>query len=290
MIVSASRRTDIPALYSGWLRRRMAEGYVRVPHPFRPSRVRTVDLRPRPAGTLDVLVLWTRDPGPVLPDLPGWEARGIRTLWLVTLTGYPRALEPGAPALERVVAALEALSSRVGRERIAWRYDPVIEVPELGMDAAWHARNFARLAGRIAPLVGRCIVSFYDAYTAPERRLKRAGLSAGPPEDRTGIALALSAVARDHGLVLQSCCDDMAAGGIAAGACIDGRLIDRLWGLGVGTARDPGQRPRCRCAPSVDIGVYNTCTHGCLYCYAVRRVRAASARAAGRSLARESLG
>ncbi len=290
MIVSASRRTDIPALYPAWLRHRMAEGYARVPHPFRPSRVRTVDLRPRPAGTLDVLVLWTRDPGPVLPDVPAWEARGIRTLWLVTLTGYPRALEPGAPHWERVVAALQTLSSRVGRERIAWRYDPVIEVPELGMDAAWHMGNFGRLARRIAPLVGRCIVSFYDPYAAPERRLKRAGLSAGPPSDRTGIALGLSALAREHGLVLQSCCDDMEAAGIPAGACIDGGLIDRLWGLGVGGERDPGQRPRCRCAPSVDIGVYNTCTHGCLYCYAVRRGGAAPAHAGVGRPTKESLG
>ncbi len=287
MIVSASRRTDVPALYSGWLRRRLAEGYARVPHPFRPSRVRTVDLRPRPEGTLDLLVLWTRDPGPVLPDVAAWEARGIRTLWLVTLTGYPGALEPGAPDLQRVVRTLEDLSRRVGRERIAWRYDPVIEVPELGMDAAWHAENFARLARRLAPLVGRCIASFYDPYAAPERRLKRAGLSARPPEDRTGIAFVLAAVAREHGLVLQSCCDDMEAGGVPAGACIDGRLIDRLWGLGVGDARDPGQRPRCRCAPSVDIGVYNTCTHGCLYCYAVRCARTAPAR---QDPARESLG
>ncbi len=270
MIVSASRRTDIPALYPRWLRNRLREGFARVPHPFRPDRVRTVDLRPPPEGDMEALVLWTRDPGPLLPDVEAWERSGLRTLWLVTITGYPRDLEPSAPPPERALAALERMARVVGPERIAWRYDPLIRVPALGMDDGWIIDRFGRLARRVAPLAGRCILSLYDPYAAPRRRLAAAGLSPDTDAPWEPLTRDLARVARELGLAVQSCCDDLTRAGIPRGGCISGELLDRLWGLGLAGRRDPGQRPGCLCAPSVDIGVYNTCTHGCLYCYATR--------------------
>ncbi len=229
---------------------------------------------------MEVLVLWTRDPGPLLPDVEAWERSGLRTIWLVTITGYPRALEPEAPPAERAVRSLEHLARLVGPERIAWRYDPIIRVPALGMDDAWHVEGFGRLARAVAPLAGRCILSLYDPYAAPRRRLAAAGLAPDTDAPWEPLARGLARVAEDLGLAVQSCCDDLTRAGIPQGACISGELLDRLWELGVGDRRDPGQRPRCRCAPSVDIGVYDTCTHGCLYCYATRSLRRARALAA----------
>ncbi|GAB4254898.1 MULTISPECIES: DUF1848 domain-containing protein [Deferrisoma] len=279
MIVSASRRTDLPAAYAPWLRRRIREGRARVRHPFRPSAVREVDLRPAPRGAMDALVLWTRNPGPLLDDLPGWERDGIRTLWLVTVTGYPRALEPAAPPTEDAIQAVGRLARLVGPGRVAWRYDPVLVVPGLGLDPRWHRENFGRLAARLAPHVDHAIVSWYDPYRAAEQRLARAGLE--PVEEGVGeLAAALAEEARREGLPLQSCCEPLEAAGIPAGACIDENWIHRVWGLPVSGRRDPGQRNGCRCAPSVDIGAYDTCPHGCLYCYATRSPgRAAAFRA-----------
>lgn len=275
MIVSASRRTDVPALHAGWLLERVASGYADVRHPFAPSRVRRVALVPAPEGPLEALVLWTRDPGPLLPAVPHWEERGLRTLWQVTVTGYPRALEPGGPEPEGAIAAVRRLAALVGPERVAWRYDPIFPCPALGMDRGWHAENFRRLAARLEGSVGRCIVSLYDDYAKARRRLEAAG-TASDTEAAPGPLLSdLAAECGGRGLPIQSCCEEALAMGIPAGGCIDGDLLDRLWNLEVGTRRDPGQRPGCRCAPSVDIGAYDTCTHGCLYCYATRRARSA---------------
>ncbi|MHB8765637.1 MAG: DUF1848 domain-containing protein [Deferrisomatales bacterium] len=267
-IVSASRRTDLPARFAPWLLARLEEGFAEVPHPFAPTRVRRVDLRPAPAGALEALVLWTRDPSPLLGALPAWEAGGLRTLWLVTITGYPAALEPAAPDPGRAVAAVRDLARVVGPERVSWRYDPVLLCPAAGVDRRWHRENFTRLAGQLAGSTARCVVSLYDDYAKARRRLAAAGLAPGTEAEGRALAADLADRARAAGIALQSCCEDLADAGIPAGACIDGRLLDALWGIGAATRRDAGQRPGCRCAPSVDLGVYDTCGHGCLYCYA----------------------
>lgn len=111
-------------------------------------------------------------------------------------------------------------------------------------------------------------MSYYDDYAKARRRLTAAGLSPDDETEAISLAAALLSIAGEFGVTVQSCCEDLEPAGLSPGACIDGALIDRLWGLAAGDKRDPGQRPRCRCAPSVDIGVYHTCTHGCLYCYA----------------------
>jgi len=270
VIVSASRRTDVPAFHSRWLQERLAAGWVDVRNPFRPSQVRRVDLTPAPAGPVEALVLWTRDPAPLLPEVDAWERRGVRTLWLVTLTGYPRVLEPRVPAADRAVAAVRKLAARVGPERVSWRYDPILVSGSLGMDASWHARNFQYLAEGLGGAARRCIVSCYDDYAAARRRLAAAGVDAAPEEETASALEGIAAAASGLGLELQTCCDDDPGGRIRAGACIDGVLLDRLWGTAFGTRGDPGQRKGCRCAPSVDIGTYGTCGHDCLYCYARR--------------------
>jgi hypothetical protein len=280
VIVSASRRTDLPALYPQWLAQRVAAGEAEVANPFRPTQVRRVDLRPAPEGALEALVLWTRNPGPLLPWVPEWERRGVRSLWLVTVTGYPGVLEPAAPRLPAVLPALRTLAGMVGAERIAWRYDPVLLARGVGLDAAFHRENFARLAELLAPLVGRCIVSAFDDYPKTRRRLAAAGAT---PEGRTPtltLMASLAATAGERGLPLQSCAEPEFPPGVSAGACIDAALLQRLWQLGPPAAPDPGQRRHCRCAAAVDIGVYDTCTHGCLYCYATGSPGQAAARRA----------
>ncbi len=289
MIVSASRRTDVPALYGAWLDRRIAAGFARVRHPFDTRVVRRIDLRPPPLGRMDALVLWTRDPGPCLDRVQRWEDRGVRTLWLVTVTGYPRELEPGAPPWQRAVASVRALAGRIGAERVAWRYDPVLLAPGRGVDAAFHRQRFAALARALEGAVGRCIVSVYDPYRAPGARLHRAGWPRDPSGGAAAVCAGLAAVARRHGIRVQSCCEDLEVFGIHPGACIDGGLISRLWGVPWHGRTDPGQRPGCRCARSADIGAYDTCTHGCLYCYATRSPARAARRNAAHDPAAETL-
>jgi hypothetical protein len=278
MIVSASRRTDLPALYPKWLGRRLEAGHAVVPHPFDPSKLRRVDLRPAPRGDLGALVLWTRNPGPILSSVPSWESRGIRSLWLVTVTAYPGVLEPKAPPTDLALRSIRELARIVGPKRVAWRYDPIFVCAAQGLDSSWHLHNFQGLAHRLAGAAGRCIVSVYDPYAKTRRRLREAGAEPDAAADLQAIAGEYLRVAAEVGMEMRTCCEDLAGAGVPAGACIDGEFLDDLWNLGIGGRRDPGQRPGCRCAPSVDIGVYDTCTHGCLYCYATGRPERARSR------------
>lgn len=278
MIVSASRRTDVPAFYAPWLLRRLREGYADVANPFAPGKVRRVDLRSAPGGSLEILALWTRRPGPLLAALPEWEESGLRSLWAVTITGYPELLEPAAPPKATALAELRALASVVGPERVVWRYDPLLLCPSAGVDATWHRRNFREIASALAGSTGRCVLSLYDDYAKARKRLAAAGLPVLPDEASVPLAGELRNIAGEHGIELHSCCEELETVGIPPGACIDGALIDRLWGLGLGSRTDPGQRKGCRCAPSVDLGAYDTCLHGCLYCYATRSEAAARQR------------
>jgi len=280
LIVSASRRTDLPALYPDWLASRVKAGHAVVKNPFNPKQLRRVSLLPPPRGDMECLVLWTRNPEPILPEAEKWEKAGLRTLWLVTSTGYPPLLEPCAPSTDEAAAAVAKLSEIVGPERIFWRYDPIFICRRLGLDKEGHRNNFAALAQKFARSVGRCILSIYDDYAKARKRLLKEGLLESTEKsafeaEALDTAAALAQQCAEIGLPVQSCCDRLEKIGIPPGACIDGRLIDKLWDLGVAGKKDPGQRPNCLCAPSVDIGAYNTCTHGCLYCYASADFQAA---------------
>jgi hypothetical protein len=282
MIISASRRTDIPALYMPWLLRRLEEGHALVRNPFNPRQVSRIDLRPE---AVDILVLWTRDPAAALPALPRIEALGHRFLLLVTCTGYPEVLEPQAPRAPEVIAACRAIGERFGRERLAWRYDPIL-FSDL-TPPSWHLERFASLCRGFAPCVDRVIISFADFYRSVRRALtalsRRHGIRFTDPHDHPeqsrALAARLAAVAREHGLRLQSCAEklDLDPKLVPPGACIDPGQISRILGRPFTAPKDPHQRRLCRCAASRDLGAYDTCTHGCAYCYANHGIERATA-------------
>jgi hypothetical protein len=272
----------------------MEAGFADVANPYDATRIRRVSLRPPPEGSMEALVLWTRDPGPLLPELDRWEEAGVRSLWLVTLTGYPGALELRAPPVGAAVESVRALARVVGAERVVWRYDPLFLCPAANLTAEWHVRNFGALAESLRGATRRCVVSLYDDYAKARRRLAAAGLTPLGEEElaretATLLLPKLLELSGRNGIEMASCCEDLAGSGIFPGACIDANLLGRLWGSTFPAATDVGQRPGCRCAPSVDIGAYDTCTHGCLYCYATGSVARTEARRAAHAVLGERL-
>jgi hypothetical protein len=293
MIISASRRCDIPAFGLPAFRRSLEAGFIEVRNPFNAASIRQVSLAPE---EVDCIVFWTRDPRPLLFALEGLGEFRDRFFVHITITGYPRALEPGVAPTAEAVAATAALAGRVGKARIAWRYDPLILAGPL--DEAFHLSNFERLAGALSGSVGQVVVSLLDEYASTRGRLERAGFSAPlfgsprapsnsesttncddrpaskrlPPEPWPGLLEKLAAIASSHGLPIQACAEpfELAPLGIEAGSCIDGRALGTLFGFEPRPSRDKGQRKSCRCAPSVDIGAYAACPAGCVYCYARR--------------------
>jgi len=273
MIISASRRTDIPAFYTPWFMERIRRGFVDVPNPVRPRQVARVSLAP---AAVDAIVFWTRDPRSLLPHLAELDGRGFIYYFLFTLLDYPRLLEPFTPSVAEALDGFRRLADRVGPARVIWRYDPVIfsnlTPPE------YHREVFLRLAGQLADATRRVIVSRLDVYRKVARQLhllEGEGFHLLPvtPGDEAVQATfrCLAATAAAHGMEIRSCAEEagLEICGIAGGKCIDDDLIRTLFSIDVSHRKDPSQREQCRCVVSRDIGMYDTCLHGCRYCYAV---------------------
>lgn len=302
----------------------LQQGYCFVPQPFNAKMVQRVLLLP---ADVDCIVFWTRDPRPLLANLSEIESRGYSFYVHVTLTGYPPILEPHVPATNIALEAIQALSEKIGAERVLWRYDPILlaKGPDLCLDESWHEKNFESLASRLggheagrAGLVRQVTISLLDEYRNTRSRLRRAGVSdvmfgtalqgtrqdtksasnmrpalaatlpAGLPARYVDLLSSLAQIARRHNLAIKSCAEpwDLSLLGIEPGACVDGELISHFVGEKEGQVRlasaphestrqlifekDKGQRPYCRCVKSVDIGAYEACPAGCVYCYARR--------------------
>ena len=269
MIVSASRRTDIPAFYAEWLLRRLTAGYALVRNPVSPHQVGRVPLT---CEQVDCLVLWTRNPGPLAARLDRLRQFGIPFYFQYTITAYGRELEPATPSPAVAVAGFRQLAAELGPERVIWRYDPVI----LGgcYTPQWHLARFAELAAALSGATRRCVFSFLDVYASIRRRLVRSGIDGEPPSPATlrNLALGFSRLARQYGLQLESCAEnlDLREWGITPARCVDPELIGALCGGRVVAGKDRNQRPACGCVASIDLGCYNSCRHGCVYCYATR--------------------
>lgn len=264
MIISASRRTDIPALYGRWFANRLRAGFCTVPNPFNPNQVSTISL-----ARLDVnaFVFWTKNPAPFRNHLPAIEDHGAPFYLQFTLNAYPKEVEPGLPGPDRLVASFLEFARLIGPERMVWRYDPILFGP--GLDATWHIKNFTRLAEAMAGSFRKCVVSLFDQYA--KVRKKTVEFHGDRDSDQARLVLsAIGTTAARLGFPVFSCAEarDFAEYGIRPGKCIDDDLLRDVFGLEGPFARDTGQREHCGCVKSRDIGMYDTCTAGCVYCYA----------------------
>lgn len=284
MIVSASYRTDIPAYYAGWFRARFQAGFARVRSPYGGGPFR-VELR---AG-VDGFVFWTRNAAPFLDALAEVAGAGLPFAVHYTVTGYGRALEPAVPDAGRAIAAMRALADRYGPRAVVWRYDPILIAGE--MTADWHGANFARLAAQLRGATDECVTSFVQPYRKTARRLAAHRIDwRDPAQDEKAVLLArLAAIARAEGIALTLCTQpELAARGFAPAACIDAKRLSDIAGRAI-AAPVKGNRPGCLCAQSKDIGAYDSCAQGCVYCYAVASEAAAKKRLAAHDPAADRL-
>ncbi len=277
MIVSASYKTDIPAFYGTWFANRLAAGGCSVRNPWNGRRF-LVDLRP---DQVDGFVFWTKNLRPFMAPLGLAAERGPFVVQL-TITGYPAVLEASVVAAERSIADAVAVNAAYGPGRVVWRYDPII-VSSI-TPAAWHRATFAGLAAALAGVVDEVVVSFVQGYRKTARNLNRALLAEGatwrdpPVDEKRQLVAELAAIAADYGIRLTLCAQpDLVTDGLGAAKCIDLARLSRIAGRPI-RGRQKGNRPGCACAESRDIGGYDSCPHGCAYCYAVASQSTAKAR------------
>lgn len=278
MIVSASYRTDIPAFYAEWFLRRLDEGFALVRNPYSAQMYR-VDLRPQ---RVTGFVFWTRNFGPLLEHLDRLRAFGRPFVVQFTITDYPRQIEPAVIPAEKAVAQMHRLAREVHPLCPVWRYDPVLFTSLTPPE--FHEQNFARLAAALEGAADEAVISFAQIYAKSRRNLdgaaRRHGFTwADPPDEaKRELAARLARLARDHGMRLTVCSQPhLLASGAEEARCVDVRRLARISGEPLEVPLK-GNRPGCACHESRDIGEYDTCPHGCLYCYAVRHRRVALAR------------
>jgi hypothetical protein len=278
MIISASYRSDIPAFHGDWFLAALAAGEVAVANPYS-QRPYLVDLHPE---AVDGYVFWTRNARPFAPALAAVAAQGKPFVVQYTILGYPRAIDTNVIDPKLAIDNARAIAGTYGRRVVVWRYDPILLTP--GTEADWHRANFARLADALAGITDEVVVSFAQLYAKSARNLAKAGIAWRVPDlpEQAALTADLGAIAAERAIAPSLCTQPDLAGASSAAAarCVDAARLADIAGRPIAAATK-GNRPGCLCAQSRDIGAYDSCVHGCRYCYAVadheavqRRLRA----------------
>lgn len=269
MIINISGRTDIPAWYTPWLLNRFREKFVYVRNPYNEHQISCYRLLPE---LVDCIMFCSKNPAPLLPHIN--ELSDFNLYFHVTVTPYETDVEPRVPEYQFVVQSLKKLSNAIGKKNVVWRYDPIFFFKHYDID--YHIKHFANIASLLSGSVDVCVISFLDKYEKVTRNFPLAQ----PPDKKEIIILAnhFEKIAQNHNIKLQSCAEavNLSAFGISRTPCLTTQTLSQLTGKNVelpGTARI--LRENCGCLPWRDIGAYDTCPHGCRYCYANSRFAAA---------------
>ena len=270
-VISASRRTDIPAIYGAWFMDKIAKGECRVTNPFS-GKVDTVSLK---LADVDGIVFWSRNYHPMVENFKRLHDMGYRFYFQFTINGYPRFLERSSPSVSLAVKTAHELCAIFGPKAVVWRYDPVILTS--ATDAQWHLRNISMIADGLKGATDACVISFVDWYRKVDRNLvpvlQSRGLEAGNPsaQEMAKLAVAMAEAALSRGMKLFACCEpDVESHSIRRAACVDLVRLTQVTGKDLRRLPPAPTRAGCGCRASRDIGAYDTCPLGCAYCYASR--------------------
>jgi len=283
MIISASRRTDIPAFYSKWFFNRIEAGWCQVPNPLNYNQLSFVSLKPE---DVDAIVFWSKNPSPMLSYLNKLDIMGFRYYFQFTLNDYDRLLEPGLPSLKERINTFKKLSELIGERRVIWRYDPIIisnlTTPE------FHIAKFSNIAQELSGYTKRVVTSYADYYQKTTRQLSNLennyeitfDTEAANSTYAWRLIKEMADIAKYYDMEIFTCAEEInfSEAGAPPGRCIDGELLNELWQLQGHDKKDPTQREACLCTISKDIGINDTCIHGCPYCYSTRNIELAKRR------------
>ena len=307
VIISASRSTDIPAFYAKWFFNRLAKGYCTWYNPFNINQKMYISFE-----RCKVIVFWTKNPAPIIPYLPELDKRGIHYYFQVTLNDYVKeGFEPNVPSVEERVETFKALSNLIGKEKVIWRFDPLIITPSIGprelLTRIWNVGN------KLKGFTDKLVFSFVDvnAYRKVQNNLVKETMLFTKEDVENAEANYVQRIEIVEGLKkireswhkdgwdveMATCAEDidLERYGIEHNRCIDGELMKRIFAddkelvyylytlkwpekdmfgeippipQKPKNVKDAGQRKICGCMVSKDIGMYNTCRHFCVYCYA----------------------
>lgn len=264
MILSVSRRTDIPNYYSDWFLNKVSNGYLYVRNPMNNHQVSKIEIN---REVIDCIVFWTKNPKNMIPRLD--ELKDYPFYFQFTLTPYDKDIEPGLPSKrDELIDTFITLSNKIGKERVIWRYDPILINNKYTQE--YHIKTFSEMADRLNGYTDKVIISFIDSYAKIKKNMKELEISDISVEDMKSIAREFTIIASRNNLLIDTCTEmiELKEYGISHGKCIDDNLISRITGAKLDIKKDKNQRKECGCMESIDVGAYNTCINGCKYCYA----------------------
>jgi hypothetical protein len=263
-VISASRRTDIPAFYGEWLLNRLGEGFCDVLHPYAKKLFR-VSLKPEDVGAI---VFWSKNYGPLLPKLDSVEAVTKNLFFHFTITAN-RDLELRTPDYREAIRDYIHLAERYSPDHVIWRFDPLCITDRVSFEI--YEERFAACAELLKGSAASCIISFAHPYRKMMNNLRKYTSHTLVPvstEEQKAYAERLAKRAAGYGIKLLACCNDhLLSEHVGKARCIDGPKLSLLFGTALDT-RAAASRKECGCTKSIDIGAYDTCGHGCVYCYA----------------------
>ncbi len=261
MIIQTGMRTDIPAFYAPWFANRLREGTVCVRNPYDPFSVTRYRLHPE---VVDLILFCTKNPAPMFPYMELLKPYG--QYWFVTITPYGRDVEPAVPPAEKVTEDFRRLSAMVGRERIAWRYDPVFVTDIYSVER--HMLEFEKMAAALAGYTSVCVFSFLDLYRKVKKNFPEGRRV--QPEERRRLAAAFGETGRRYGMTVKACGEgkDLEKYGIDCSGCMTVETYEKALGFDLDVPRQKPARKECACFMGNDIGAYDSCGHLCRYCYA----------------------
>lgn len=264
MILSVSRRTDIPNYYSEWFFNRIKEGFVYVRNPMNVHQVSKIDITPK---VVDCIVFWTKNPEPMMNRLEALSSYDY--YFQFTLTGYGKDMECHVPhKKEKMIPIFQELSRKTGMKKVIWRYDPIIFTEKY--TPQYHLNAFEQIATMLNGYTQKCVISFVDTYAKNKKNMETLGAYEVDRNTLLEFAKEIAEIAKDNEMKIGSCAEriDLSACGIEHNCCIDKTLIEDIIGCRLKAGKDKNQRQECGCVESVEIGTYDTCKNGCKYCYA----------------------
>lgn len=268
MILSVSRRTDIPAFYSEWFMNRLKEGFVYVRNPMNANQISSIPLSPK---NVDCIVFWTKDSKNIMKYLNQIDNMGYKYYFQFTITPYNKEIETNVRDKSEIIKTFKELSDKIGKGKVILRYDPIFIQDNGKYSTNFHIEAFEKLVDSLSQFTNKVIISFIDGYRKVAANMKDIKIQEISNNDMRFMAKHFSDITKKYKLQLETCAEeiDLKEFGINHSQCIDGNLIEKIIGYNIfnKNIRDDN-RLYCGCMKCVDIGQYDSCIHNCLYCYA----------------------
>ena len=261
MILNTGLRTDIPGFFSEWFYNRIDEGFVYVRNPYAKNQIYSYRLDPE---LIDCIIFCTKNPKPMFENLEKIDK--FNQYWHITITPYEKEIEPNVPPINDVLESFKYLSKKLGKENVTLRYDPIFINEKYTLEK--HIESFEYIIDSLSGYTTEAIISFIDLYEKTQRNFPKA--KEVIKDERLKLGKEFAQIGKKNNITIKTCVEgsELDKFGIDSSGCMTKEVIERAINKNLNVPKQKARNGECYCLLNNDIGEYNTCNHGCLYCYA----------------------